>query len=158
MSMAKASFIFGPASRAKLSQITSGPWMNSYQRLSCPCGLCIAKAGFSVLSERFAPTTSDCERGGGIGSPNSRSVCTWPLNCFANRCDESSFESRPSSFPHALPRPLPHLRHILPVLPDVLPMLHQLIPQLLLQIRRLAPQFRQSINHIPHQMIPIQII
>ena len=57
-----------------------------------------------------------------------------------------------------LPLPVPDLRHILAVLIDVMLVLDELVLHHLLQIGPLGTQLRQPIDHVLHQMKPVQVV
>lgn len=54
------------------------------------------------------------------------------------------------------PLPVPDLRQVLTVFVDVLLMLDELILDHLLQIGPIGAQLRQAINHVLHQVEPVQ--
>ena len=56
------------------------------------------------------------------------------------------------------PLPVPDFRHVLAVLVDVLLVLDELVLHHLLQVGPLGAQLRQAIDHVLHQVEPVQVV
>lgn len=56
------------------------------------------------------------------------------------------------------PFPVSHFGQVLPVFADVLPVLDQFVLQLLLEVDSFSAGLRQPIDHIHHEMEPIQLV
>ena len=57
-----------------------------------------------------------------------------------------------------IPLPIPNLRHVLAMLVDVMLVLDEFVLELLLQVRASRAQLRQPIDHVHHQVEPVEVI